>query len=158
VESAFPPADVQLCVVHHIRNVTKFVSWKDRGRPPRTRSLRTILGSSLSHVGCCLAYSLGRTDSFFKYPVELRRMIYTTNAIESLHSQMRKNISDRKVFPNDEAVVKILSTFFIEPPYQYECVSAIRPEFPVAPVPPAHLPDPDGAPLPPLPGGPELPE
>ena len=46
--------------------------------------------------------------TFFKYPVELRRMIYTTNAIESLHSQMRKNISNRKMFPNDEAVIKIL--------------------------------------------------
>ena len=46
--------------------------------------------------------------TFFKYPVELRRMIYTTNAIESLHSQMRKNIANRNVFPNDEAVIKIL--------------------------------------------------
>jgi transposase-like protein len=47
--------------------------------------------------------------TFFHYPVELRRIIYTTNAIESLHSQMRKNISSRKVFPHDEAVIKILS-------------------------------------------------
>jgi len=46
--------------------------------------------------------------AFFKYPVELRRIIYTTNAIEGLHSQMRKNISNRKVFPNDESVMKIL--------------------------------------------------
>src|SRR5205085_1110932 len=46
--------------------------------------------------------------TFFKYPVELRRMIYTTNAIESLHSQMRKNISNRKVFLNDESLIKIL--------------------------------------------------
>ena len=46
--------------------------------------------------------------TFFKYPVELRRLVYTTNAIESLHSQMRKNIANRKVFPNDDAVTKIL--------------------------------------------------
>ena len=46
--------------------------------------------------------------AFFKYPVELRRIVYTTNAIESLHSQMRKNISSRKMFPNDDAVIKIL--------------------------------------------------
>ena len=46
--------------------------------------------------------------AFFRYPVELRRIIYTTNAIESLHSQMRKNIASRKVFPNDESVIKIL--------------------------------------------------
>src|SRR5205085_5218533 len=46
--------------------------------------------------------------TFLKYPVELRRMIYTTNAIESLHSQMRKNIASRKTFPTDESVIKIL--------------------------------------------------
>jgi hypothetical protein len=45
---------------------------------------------------------------FFRYPVELRRIIYTTNAIESLHSQMRKNIAGRKVFPHDDSVIKIL--------------------------------------------------
>ena len=46
--------------------------------------------------------------TFFKYPGELRKIVYTTNAIESLHSQMRKNISNRKLFPNDESVIKIL--------------------------------------------------
>ena len=46
--------------------------------------------------------------AFFKYPVEFRRLIYTTNAIESLHSQMQKNIASRKVFPHDDAVIKIL--------------------------------------------------
>jgi len=46
--------------------------------------------------------------AIFKYPVEFRRLIYTTNAIESLHSQMRKNIASRKMFPNDDAVIKIL--------------------------------------------------
>ena len=46
--------------------------------------------------------------AFFKYPVEFRRLIYTTNAIESLHSQMRKNIATRKVFPTDDSVIKIL--------------------------------------------------
>ena len=46
--------------------------------------------------------------AFFKYPVELRQIVYTTNAIESLHSQMRKNIANRKMFPNDDAVIKIL--------------------------------------------------
>ena len=45
---------------------------------------------------------------FFKYPVELRKIIYTTNAIESLHSQMRKNIASRKVFPTDDSLIKLL--------------------------------------------------
>jgi transposase-like protein len=46
--------------------------------------------------------------AFYKYPVEMRKTIYTTNAIEGLNAQLRKNTSNRKVFPNDEAVIKIL--------------------------------------------------
>ena len=49
-----------------------------------------------------------RLTTFFKYPVELRKIVYTTNAIESLNALLRKNTSNRKVFPNDEAVIKIL--------------------------------------------------
>jgi transposase-like protein len=125
VESVFPQADVQLCVVHHIRNVTKFVSYKDRKllcaamRPIYTAP--TIEAAELAldrfaqswearypaSVAAWRNHWNGLT-TFFKYPVELRRMIYTTNAIESLHSQMRKNIANRKVFPNDEALIKIL--------------------------------------------------
>jgi putative transposase len=125
VESVFPQADVQLCVVHHIRNVTKFVSYKDRKplcaamRPIYTAptleaaelALDRFAESWEARYPASVAAWRNHWDeltTFFKYPVELRRMIYTTNAIESLHSQMRKNISNRKVFPNDEAVIKIL--------------------------------------------------
>ena len=125
VESVFPQADVQLCVVHHIRNVTKFVSYKDR--KPLCAAMRPIYTAPTVEAA---AIALDRFEqlwgerypmsagawrnhwndltTFFAYPVELRRIIYTTNAIESLHSQMRKNISNRKVFPNDDAVFKIL--------------------------------------------------
>lgn len=125
VESAFPQTDVQLCVVHHIRNVTKFVSWKDRKplcaamRPiysaPTVEAAELALQQFEQSWGARYPVSVAawRTHwdsltTFFKYPVELRRMIYTTNAIESLHSQMRKNISSRKMFPTDESVIKIL--------------------------------------------------
>jgi putative transposase len=125
VESVFPQADVQLCVVHHIRNVTKFVSYKDRKplcaamRPIYTAptleaaelALDRFAESWEARYPASVAAWRNHWDeltTFFKYPVELRRMIYTTNAIESLHSQMRKNIANRKVFPNDEAVIKIL--------------------------------------------------
>jgi transposase-like protein len=125
VESVFPQADVQLCVVHHIRNVTKFVSWKDR--KPLCAAMRpiymapTIEAAELALDRFAQSWEArypasvaawrnhwNELTTFFKYPVELRRMIYTTNAIESLHSQMRKNIANRKVFPNDDAVIKIL--------------------------------------------------
>lgn len=125
VESVYPHADVQLCVVHHIRNVTKFVAWKDRKalcagmRPIYTAP--TIEAAELALDRFDQAWAARYPNSvaawrshwneltaFFRYPVELRRIIYTTNAIESLHSQMRKNIASRKVFPNDESVIKIL--------------------------------------------------
>lgn len=125
VESVFPQADVQLCVVHHIRNVTKFVSYKDRKplcadmRPIYTAPTLEAAELALDRFAqnweprypASVAAWRNHWDeltTFFKYPVELRRMIYTTNAIESLHAQMRKNIANRKVFPNDEAVIKIL--------------------------------------------------
>ena len=125
VESVFPQADVQLCVVHHIRNVTKFVSYKDRKplcaamRPiytaPTVEAAELALDRFAQNWESRYPASVAawrnhwnELTTFFKYPVELRRMIYTTNAIESLHSQMRKNIANRKVFPNDEAVIKIL--------------------------------------------------
>jgi len=125
VESAFPKTDVQLCVVHHIRNVTQFVSWKDR--KPLCADMRPIYTAPTVEAA---ALALDRFEhawgarypmsvvswrkhwnsltTFFKYPVELRKIIYTTNAIESLHSQMRKNIANRKMFPTDESVIKIL--------------------------------------------------
>lgn len=125
VESVFPQADVQLCVVHHIRNVTKFVSYKDR--KPLCADMRPIYTAPTleaaelaldrfaqnweSRYPASVAAWRNHWDeltTFFKYPVELRRMIYTTNAIESLHAQMRKNIANRKVFPNDESIIKIL--------------------------------------------------
>ena len=125
VRSAFPVADVQLCVVHQIRNATKFVSYKDRKvfcadmRPiytaPTIEAAELALErfAQLWRARYPMAVESWRRHwegltAFFKYPVEFRRLIYTTNAIESLHSQMRKNIASRKMFPNDDAVIKIL--------------------------------------------------
>lgn len=125
VRSIYPQTDVQLCVVHQIRNATKFVSFKDR--KPFCAAMRPIYTAPTAEAA---ALALNRfaevwgarypmsvaswrnhwdgLTAFFKYPVEFRRLIYTTNAIESLHSQMRKNIATRKVFPHDDAVIKIL--------------------------------------------------
>jgi transposase-like protein len=125
VLSVFPQTDVQLCVVHQIRNVTKFVSFKDRKqvctdmRPiytaPTLEAAELALDQFESKWGGRYPASVDSwrrhwdgLTAFLKYPVELRRIVYTTNAIESLHSQMRKNIANRKLFPNDDAVFKIL--------------------------------------------------
>jgi putative transposase len=125
VRAVFPQADVQLCVVHQIRNATRFVSYKDRKtfcaamRPiytaPTIEAAELALERFEQAWGSRYPMSVASWRShwegltaFFKYPVEFRRLIYTTNAIESLHSQMRKNIASRKVFPHDDAVLKIL--------------------------------------------------
>ena len=125
VRAVFPLADVQLCVVHQVRNATKFVSYKDRKafcaamRPiytaPTIEAAELALDRFEEMWGTRYPMSVASwrnhwdgLTAFFKYPVEFRRLIYTTNAIESLHSQMRKNIASRKVFPNDDAVLKIL--------------------------------------------------
>jgi putative transposase len=125
VRSVYPHADVQLCVVHQIRNATKFVSYKDRKpfcaamRPiytaPNVQAAELALNRFEQAWGARYPMSVASwhrnwagLTAFFKYPVEFRRLIYTTNAIESLHSQMRKNIATRKVFPNDDSVIKIL--------------------------------------------------
>jgi putative transposase len=125
VRLIYPHADVQLCVVHQLRNATKFVSYKDR-RPfcagmrdiytaPTIEAAEAALQRLDQAWGARYPMSVAswrkhweELTTFFKYPVELRRIVYTTNAIESLHSQLRKNIATRKVFPNDEAVIKIL--------------------------------------------------
>jgi len=125
VESVFPQTDVQLCVVHQIRNATKFVSYKDRKefckdmRPiytsPTIEAAEQALERFAEKWESKYPMSIeswrrnwDKLKTFYKYPVELRKLIYTTNAIESLHAQLRKNTRNRKVFPNDISVMKLL--------------------------------------------------
>lgn len=125
VEAVYPKTDVQLCVVHQIRNATKYVSYKDRKafcadmRPIYTSP--TVEAAELAlleleekwgkqYPSSIASWKANWTlfTAFYKYPVEMRKIIYTTNAIEALNAQLRKNTSNRKVFPNDDAVTKIL--------------------------------------------------
>ncbi len=119
VEAVYPRTDVQICVVHQIRNAARFVSFKDRKafcadmRPIYTAptigaaeaALEEFTGKwearSPASIGSRRAH-WSRLSTFHRYTVELRMMFYTTNAIESLNAQMRKNTSNRKVFPNDD--------------------------------------------------------
>lgn len=125
VESVFPKTDVQLCVVHQIRNVTKFVPYQHRKQfckdmkpiytAPTLEAAELALLEFEEKWGKRFPMSVAswksnwaRLTAFLKYPVELRKMIYTTNAIESLNSQLRKNTSNRRAFPTDDSVIKIL--------------------------------------------------
>jgi len=125
VESVYPKTDVQLCVVHQIRNVTKFVPHQYKKqfckdmRPiytaPTIEAAELALKEFEDKWGQRFPMSIAswknnwtRLTAFLKYPVELRKMIYTTNAIESLNAQLRKNTSNRRAFPSDDSVIKIL--------------------------------------------------
>lgn len=125
IEAAFPKAVHQTCVVHLIRSALRFVSWTDRKHI--TKALRNVYGAEneqaaeLALEDVARAYdrqypSVVRTFRsrwaefvpFLSYPPEIRRMLYTTNAVESLNSQLRKTLRYRGPFPNDDAVFKLL--------------------------------------------------
>ncbi len=124
-EAVFPDADHQLCIVHQIRNCTKFVSYKDRKAICADMKL---IYQAVNEKEAKLAFEKLKEKwnsqypaviqswerkwtlliNFLKYPQEIRKITYTTNAIEAVHSLLRKNTKNRKVFPNDEALFRLL--------------------------------------------------
>lgn len=125
IETVWPATTVQTCVVHLIRNSIKYCSWKDRR--PVTRALKPIYQAATVEAAADAldAFELEwgerypaivglwrgnweRFTPFLAFPPEIRRIIYTTNAVESLNYQLRKVTKTRGHFPTDEAVLKIL--------------------------------------------------
>ena len=127
IAAVFPRTQIQTCIVHLIRASLDYASWKDR--KSLAAELRTIYRASdaeaaASRAGCLRCRALGpeipdrsrpagagtgkQVIPFFAYPAEVRKIIYTTNAIESLHMQLRKIIKTRGHFPSDEAATKLL--------------------------------------------------
>jgi len=125
IKTVFPDAKVQLCVVHQIRNSLKYVSWKDWKTV--AADLKNIYRSiteeearmeldRFSQKWDSQYPSISRSwntnwehlITLFDYPDEIRRIIYSTNAIESLNAVIRKSIKNRKIFPNDNSVYKII--------------------------------------------------
>jgi putative transposase len=125
IEAVFPHTQVQLCIVHKVRNSLKYVPWKERKAV--AADLRAIYAAAtLAEAEHALEGFAERWDT--KYPTispswladgdrltvlcddppAIRRVIYTTNAIESLHYTLRKRLKTRGVFPTDEAIVKLL--------------------------------------------------
>ena len=125
INTVFPNTEVQLCIVHQIRNSMKFVASKDQ--KSFARDLKTIYSavteeSALINLSTVeekwgkkyiLAMKSWKANwnhlaVFFKYPQEIRTMIYTTNAVEALHRQFRKVTKAKTLFPNDDALKKML--------------------------------------------------
>jgi transposase-like protein len=125
IGSVFPQAEIQRCVVHQIRNSLRYVSWKERKAV--ARDLKSIYKaatekealSSLDdfekkwnkkypHIAASWRKNWGELATYFKYPQEVRTLIYTTNPIESLNSGIKKVAKTRAVFPNEDALFKLL--------------------------------------------------
>jgi len=125
IETVFPQAQVQLCIVHLVRHSLNYVGWKQRKEV--ASDLQTIYrAATREEAELHLAAFAGKWDSqfptiarswrsnwervvpFFAYPADIRRVIYTTNAIESVNMSLRKIIKNRGSFPSDEAALKLL--------------------------------------------------
>lgn len=125
IEGIYPPTQVQLCIVHMIRNSLKYVSWKDRKavvealKPIYTAATAAAAEESLKEfcsvwdskyptIGDLWRRNWEGIVPFLAYPGYIRKAIYTTNAIESLNHSLRKITKNRGSFPNDEAALKLL--------------------------------------------------
>jgi transposase-like protein len=126
INTVFPKTTVQTCIVHLIRNSLDYAGWKDR--KPVAQALRPIYGAASEHEAQQALQAFADSPwgtkyptivaaweraweyviPFFVFPPDIRRVIYTTNAIESLNMQLRKIIKTRGHFPNDEAAIKLL--------------------------------------------------
>ncbi|MBF2754997.1 MAG: IS256 family transposase [Gammaproteobacteria bacterium AqS3] len=125
IESIFPATEVQLCIVHQIRNSLRYVAAKnhkafitDLKRVYRAKSLAEAEAAldeleSLWDEKYPIVIKSWRTkwvhlSAYFKYPEDIRRIIYTTNAIEAVHRQFRKLTKTKGGFPNDDSLLKLL--------------------------------------------------
>lgn len=125
IEAVYPRAQVQLCIVHKVRNSLKYVPWKERKSV--AADLRAIYGATtLAEAEQALERFGQKWDAkypaispswradwarltvLFDYPPEIRRVIYTTNAIESLNYSLRRVLRNRGAFPNDASIMKLL--------------------------------------------------
>ncbi len=125
IEAVFPLAEIQLCIVHMVRNSTKFVSYKDYKKI--TTDLKSIYRAATVEqaeealkdfeeawddrypmISKSWRSNWSNVIPFFAYSAEIRKAIYTTNAIESLNNSLRKVTKTRNSFPSDEAAIKLL--------------------------------------------------
>lgn len=123
IETVFPKTEQQLCVIHQIRNSTKYIAYKDL--KPVMADLKKIYGAPTlddaeyrmeefadkwgkKYPQILKSWKANWTEltTYFKYPEEVRRLIYTTNAVEGFHRMLRKYTKTKTIYPTDEAVKK----------------------------------------------------
>jgi len=124
IKAIYPDAQVQQCIVHQVRNTLKFIPHKDRKR--MADALKTIYTAPNAEAGYAALEEVRKRfpqydvylkswdtkwhvlATFFEYPEEIRRVIYTTNAIEGVNRQYRKVTKTTSVFPHEQALLKLL--------------------------------------------------
>ena len=125
ISTAFPETQIQLCIVHMVRNSVKYVPWKDY-KPVKADLKRIYQSATEDEALQALDEFAARWDerypqisrswrshwqnlnTLYHYPADIRKVIYTTNAIESLNSVIRKATRKRKLFPTDDAAKKVI--------------------------------------------------
>ena len=125
IEAVYPRTDIQNCIIHQLRNASKYVSYKDL--KPLMIDLKAVYGAidETTALNALDAFSdkwdkkypkiskswrenWTNLSTYFKFPEEVRRLIYTTNAIEGFNRQLRKVTKARSVFPTDDSLMKML--------------------------------------------------
>jgi putative transposase len=126
IEAVYPDAQVQTCIVHLIRHSLSLASWQDRKE--LAAALKPIYQAATADAAAGALQDFAQSDwgkkfptvvamwqrqweqviPFFAYPPAVRKIIYTTNAIQSMHMQLRKIVKNRGHFPNDDAASKLL--------------------------------------------------
>ncbi|MGF9714959.1 IS256 family transposase [Paenibacillus naphthalenovorans] len=125
IAACYPQTEIQKCIIHQIRNSIKYVSYKDLKKvtaalrpiytaPTEEAALQeleqfeAVWGKQYPLIVRSWRNNWDELATFFKYSPELRKLIYTTNMIESYHRQLRKVTKGKSIFPNDEALLKML--------------------------------------------------
>lgn len=125
IEAVYPKTEIQQCVIHQIRNTTKFVSYKDikalmadlkavygavdeESASGNLDTFEEKWGSKYPKISRSWRENWANLSTYFKYPQEMRTLIYTTNAIEGFNRQLRKVTKSKSVFPTDDSLLKML--------------------------------------------------
>ena len=125
IEAVYPKTEIQQCIIHQIRNTTNYVSYKDLKKlmadlkmvyaaPDEAAALEELesfgekWNSKYPKIYKSWSEHWATLSTYFKYPNEVRKLIYTTNAIEGFNRQLRKVTKSRTVFPSDDSLLKML--------------------------------------------------
>jgi len=143
IQSVFPKTQVQRCVIHQIRQSLKYVVWKDR--KAFVADLKTVYQAATrekaeanllqleqtwgSKYGAAVRSWQNNWDdlaTFFEFPKEIRRLIYTTNTVEGYHRQLRKVIKTKGSFPTEQSVRKLLYLATMNITRKWTCSGPIK--------------------------------